>query len=143
MLRLVPRAPGHLRAHGPPALPCRPNCVQCVRPARAAEQNIITDEPEYSGGTSGGMPRIPSTAATAAAAAAAAGAAGDAQVAGWAEAEAANGQGEDGEPPHKRQKKGLSVHFAEGADLEQSQQAGGTDGQQEQQQQEQQQPPGG
>lgn len=110
----------------------------------AADQNIITEETEYSlGGSAGaagaaGMPRVPSTAGTAAAAAAAAGAAGNAQVAAWAAADgtqvAVNGDGEDGEePPHKRQKKGLSVHFAEGNALAQHP-AGGVDGGQQQQQ---------
>lgn len=66
--------------------------------------------------TSAGMPRVPSTAATAAAAAAAAG--GAAAVAGW-EADgagvAAEGWEEGEEPPHKRHRKGLTVHFAEDA----------------------------
>jgi len=109
-----------------------------------ADQNIITEETEYSlGGSAGaagaaGMPRVPSTACTAAQAAAAAGVAGDAQVAAWAATDggqaAANGDAEDGEePPHKRPKKGLTVHFAEGAAL--AQHTAGADGQQQQQQQ--------
>jgi hypothetical protein len=76
-----------------------------------ADQNLNIDEADTvsQGVPSGGMPRVGSVTA-------APGGTGSAATAapGW-EADGGLDVGEDGgeEPPHKRPKKGLSVHFAE------------------------------
>ena len=116
--------------NSPPAPPGPPD------PALPADLNIITEDgdtaslgPGPSGGSGMGLPRVPSTAAmpSAAAAARAGGtppaegpSPGPAPAAAAAAEAAEGGGGEDGEePPHKRHKKGLTVHFAEGPALEQ------------------------
>jgi hypothetical protein len=91
-----------------------PSFLPSPSASNLADQNINLDDADTisQGGLSSGLHRIPSTAGGASSASPAV-TAGEADSAFPA---AANGEAEDGEdgeePPHKRHKKGLSVHFA-------------------------------